>query len=156
MSVNKAILIGHLGGDPQVRYTGSGQKTVANFTIATNEVFKDKEGKRQERTTWHKIVAWDRLAEICRDYLSRGKLVYIEGTIQHREWEDKEGNTKRTTEIVARQMQMLGQAGERPEHGHTGGEHAFSDQGPSEKEGEDAPGMNFNEESVSTDDDIPF
>ncbi len=155
MSVNKAILIGHLGDKPQVRYTGSGQ-SVANFSMATNEVFNDKEGNRQERTTWHRIVAWGRLADICDKYLNKGNMVYIEGTIQHRSWEDKEGNKRWSTEIVARQMQMLGQAGERPEHGHTGGEHAFSDQGPSEKEGEDAPGMNFNEESVSTDDDIPF
>lgn len=148
MSVNKAILIGHLGGNPELRYTASGQ-AVANFSMATNEVFNDKEGNKQERTTWHKVVAWGKLAEICGEYLTKGKMVYIEGTIQHSKWEDREGNTRWTTEIVARQMQMLGQVGERS--GHT-----FSDQVPSEKEGGDATGMNFNEESVSTDDDIPF
>jgi len=148
MSVNKAILIGHLGGNPELRYTASGQ-AVANFSMATNEVFNDKEGNKQERTTWHRVVAWGRLAEICGEYLTKGKMVYIEGTIQHRSWEDKEGNTKWTTEIVARQMQMLGQVGERSGH-------AFSDQVPSEKRGGDSTDMSFNEESVSTDDDIPF
>lgn len=148
MSVNKATLIGHLGGNPELRYTASGQ-AVANFSMATNEVFNDKEGNKQERTTWHKVVAWGKLAEICGEYLTKGKMVYIEGTIQHRSWEDKEGNTRWTTEIVARQMQMLGQVGERSGY-------AVSDQAPSEKAGGDASGMNFNEESVSTDDDIPF
>lgn len=154
MSVNKAILVGHLGGDPEVRYTASGQ-AVANFSMATNEVFNDKEGTRQERTTWHRVVAWGRLAEICGEYLTKGKLVYIEGTIQNRSWEDKEGNTRWTTEIVARQMQMLGQDGERSRQ-TSSGQAPSRNQAPYEKESEDAKAMNFDEESVSTDDDIPF
>ncbi len=144
MSVNKAILIGNLGGDPEVRYTASGQ-AVANFTIATSEVFYDKDKNKQERTEWHRIVAWDRLAEICGEYLTKGRSVYIEGKIQTRSWEDKEGNKRWTTEIVARQMQMLGQAGER------------SGQTSSRKDLEDPPdNFSFDENSVNTDDDIPF
>jgi single-strand DNA-binding protein len=105
--VNKAILIGNLGRDPEIRYTPSGM-AVANFTIATNERWKDKNGEQQERTEWHRIVVWGRLAEICGEYLTKGKQVYLEGRLQTREWEDKEGNRRFTTEIVANNMQMLG------------------------------------------------
>ncbi|MCK5237583.1 MAG: single-stranded DNA-binding protein [Deltaproteobacteria bacterium] len=105
--VNKAILIGRLGGDPEVRYTPNGS-AVANFTVATSENWKDKEGAKQERTEWHRIVTFGRLAEICGEYLNKGKQVYIEGRIQTRQWEDRDGNKRYTTEIVANQMQMLG------------------------------------------------
>ena len=105
--VNKIILIGRLGRDPEVRYTPSGLG-VANFSIATSEEWKDKAtGEKKERTEWHRIVAFGKLGEICGEYLSKGKQVYIEGRIQTREWEDKEGNKRYTTEIVASQMQML-------------------------------------------------
>ena len=104
--VNKAILIGRLGGDPEVRYTQSGT-AVANFTLATNEKWKDKEGNPQEQTEWHRIVAFARLGEICGEYLSKGSMIYIEGRIQTRQWEDKDGNKRYTTEIVAREMKML-------------------------------------------------
>ena len=89
--VNKAILVGRLGGDPEIRYTPSGA-AVANFTVATSENWKDKDGQKQEKTEWHKIVAFAKLAEICGEYLHKGKQVYIEGRIQTRKWEDKDGN----------------------------------------------------------------
>ena len=106
--INKVILIGRLGQDPEVRYMTDGT-AVANFSIATSDEWKDKDtGEKRERTEWHRIVAWRRLGEICGEYLSKGKQVYIEGRIQTRSWEDKDGNKKYTTEIVASQMQMLG------------------------------------------------
>lgn len=109
-SINKVILIGNLGADPEVRYTPSG-KAVANFRIATTEQWKNKEGSNEERTEWHRVVAWGRLGEICGEYLHKGKQVYIEGKLQTRSWEDREGNKRFTTEIVAQTMQMLGPAG---------------------------------------------
>ena len=106
--LNKVILIGNLGRDPEVRYTPDGT-AVANFSIATSKEWKDKAtGEKKERTEWHRIVAFRRLAEICGEYLSRGKQVYIEGALQTRDWEDKDGNKRYTTEIVASQMLMLG------------------------------------------------
>ena len=109
--INKAILIGNLGADPELRYTGSGT-AVCNFNVATNESYKDRDGNLVEKTEWHRVVAWDRLAEICAEYLKKGRQVYIEGSIQTRQWEDQDGNTKYTTEIKAREMQMLGGLGE--------------------------------------------
>lgn len=107
--VNKAILIGNLGADPEVRYTQSGT-AVANFTLATTETWT-KDGNKEEKTEWHKIVAFARLGEICGEYLSKGSRVYIEGRIQTRQWEDKDGNKRYTTEIVAREMKMLSPRG---------------------------------------------
>ena len=109
-SVNKVILIGNLGSDPEVRYTPSGQ-AVANFNIATNESWKGKDGQDQERTEWHKIVVWGKLAEICGEYLGKGRTVYVEGRLQTREWADKEGHKRYTTEIVANTVQFLGPPG---------------------------------------------
>ena len=108
--VNKVILIGNLGADPEVRYTPSG-KAVANFRIATSEQWTSKEGEKEERTEWHRIVAWGRLGEICGEYLHKGRQVYVEGKLQTRAWEDRDGNKRYTTEIVAQAMQMLGAAG---------------------------------------------
>lgn len=105
--LNKAILIGNLGRDPEVRYTPSGL-AVANFSIATSETWNNKDGEKETRTEWHRIVAFGKLGEICGEYLSKGKQVYIEGRIQTRDWEDKEGIKRYTTEIVASQMIMLG------------------------------------------------
>ncbi|HEV2298833.1 MAG TPA: single-stranded DNA-binding protein [Candidatus Acidoferrales bacterium] len=107
MSVNKVILVGRLGRDPETRYTGSGQ-AVANFTMATDSTYKDRAGERQKRTEWHRIVAWGKLAEICQQYLKKGSQIYIEGRLQTREWEDKSGQKRSTTEIVASDMRMLG------------------------------------------------
>ena len=107
MSVNKAILVGRLGRDPETRYTSGGQ-AVANFTLATDETFKDRSGERQKRTEWHRIVLWGKLAEITQQYLKKGMLVYIEGRIQTRQWEDKRDGQKKTSfEIVANEMKML-------------------------------------------------
>ena len=109
--VNKAILVGHLGADPEMRHTQSGT-AVTSFRIATTERFNDRSGERQERTERHRVVAWAKLAEICNTYLRKGKQVYVEGRIQTRQWEDKDGNNRYTTEIVANNMVMLGRAGE--------------------------------------------
>src|SRR5450432_4109654 len=98
--VNKVILVGNLGKDPEVRYTPGGQ-AVANFTIATNENWTDKQGQKQERTEWHRIVVWGKAAELCGEYLSKGRQVYIEGRLQTREWNNKEGVKQYTTEVVA-------------------------------------------------------
>jgi len=106
-SVNKAILLGNLGADPELRYTNSGT-AVANFRIATNERWNDKNGEQKERTEWHNIVAWGKLGEICGKYLKKGRTVYIEGRLQTRSWEDQSGNKRYTTEIVAQVMQMIG------------------------------------------------
>jgi single-strand DNA-binding protein len=133
--VNKVILIGNLGRDPELRYTQQGT-AVANFTLATNESFPKKDGTREERTEWHRIVAWEKTAELCSQYLSKGRSVYIEGRLQTREWENKEGQKQRTTEIVAQRVQFLG--GPRGE----GGARAASSEG-----GEAPP---------PADDDIPF
>ena len=106
-SVNRVILIGNLGRDPELRYTPSGT-AVANFSLATTDRFSNKQGERQERTEWHRIVAWGRTAELCAQYLSKGRSVYVEGRLQTNEWEDKEGQKRRTTEIVAQTVQFLG------------------------------------------------
>ena len=109
--VNKVILVGNLGGDPELRQTPSGT-TVATFTLATNETWTDRDGQKQERTEWHRIVAWAKLAEICGQYLRKGRQVYIEGRLTTRSWEDRQGNQRKTTEIVAQQMLMLGGRGQ--------------------------------------------
>ncbi len=106
-TLNKVMLIGHLGRDPEIRYLPSGQAN-ATFSMATTETWAGKDGQKESRTEWHRIVAWGKLAEICGQYLAKGKLIYIEGRIQTREWEDRDGNKRTTTEIVANQMQMLG------------------------------------------------
>ena len=110
-SVNKVILIGHLGADPQLKYTPSG-KAYVNFNMATNQVWKDQEGNQQERTEWHRIVAWSKLAEIIGEYLKKGSNVYIEGRIQTRSYDDANGVKRYTTEIVASDLVMLGKRGE--------------------------------------------
>ena len=107
MSVNKVILVGRLGRDPETRYTGGGQ-AVANFSMATDESYKDKNGERQKRTEWHKIVVWSKLAEIAQQYLKKGSLLYLEGRLQTREWQDKEGQKRTSFEIVANNFRMLG------------------------------------------------
>lgn len=109
--LNKVMLIGHLGNDPELKTTASGQ-SVVNFTIATNENFKDSSGNLQEKTEWHRLVAWGKLAEICNQYLKKGKQVYVEGRLQTRSWDDtKSGEKRYTTEIVCSDMQMLSSQG---------------------------------------------
>jgi len=141
--VNKAILIGNLGRDPELRYTQNGQ-AVVNFTLATSENWTDKSGQRVDRTEWHRIVAWGKTGELCAQYLSKGRTVYVEGRIQTRDWEDKDGNKRQTTEINAQTVQFLG--GPRGEGG--GG-------GPSPGGG--APGQDMgNSGGPAPGDDIPF
>jgi single-strand DNA-binding protein len=106
MGINKVILIGNLGADPEIRYTASNQP-VANLRVATNEVWTDRDGKRQERTEWHRVIAWGRLAEVCKEHLAKGRQVYVEGKLQTREWE-KDGQRHQTTEVVASHVEFLG------------------------------------------------
>ena len=109
--VNKVIIVGRLGGDPEVRYTPGGQ-AVAKLSVATSENWKDKEGQKQERTEWHRVVVWGKMAEVCGQHLSKGRQVYVEGRLQTRSWDDKTtGQKKYSTEIVANTVQFLGGAG---------------------------------------------
>ena len=120
-SLNKVMLIGNLGADPEVRYTQSGS-AVANFRIATSESWTDKNtGQRQERTEWHRIVVWGRQAEHCGEYLRKGRSVFVEGRIETREWEDREGNKRWTTEVKAQNVTFLGGRGEGGGGGYSGG-----------------------------------
>jgi single-strand DNA-binding protein len=139
--INKVILIGNLGRDPELRYTQNGQ-AVVNFTMATTENWTNRNGEREERTEWHRIVAWGRTAELCAQYLSKGRTVYVEGRLQTREWEDREGQKRRTTEINAQTVQFLGPRGS----------------GPGGGESRDASASQAPEPSAasSSDDDIPF
>ncbi len=142
-SVNKAIIVGNLGKDPEVRFTQSG-KAVANFTVATTDTWMDRENGRQEHTDWHNIVVWGRQAESCGQYLSKGRQVYIEGSIRPRSYEDKEGNKRYITEIVAQRVQFLGGAGGSTRSGQSS---------------DDEPGGGFDDAgagSVPPDDDVPF
>src|SRR6476620_10828790 len=110
MSVNKVLLIGRLGNNPEIRFTPSGA-AVANFNVATNEAWNDKNGQKQERTEWHRVVVWGKRAEVCSKYLSKGRQVYVEGRIQTRTYDDKEGNKRYITEIIAQDVQFLGGGG---------------------------------------------
>jgi len=111
-SVNKVILIGRLGKDPDVRYTQSGT-AVANFSIATSEEWKDKNtGRKQSKTEWHRVVAWRKLAELCNEYLQKGSEVYVEGSLQTKEWETNDGQKRRTTEVLAHNIQFIGDRGQ--------------------------------------------
>ena len=140
-SVNRVILIGNLGRDPELRYTQSGQ-AVTNFSIATNEKWKDKEGQPQERTEWHRISVWGKPAENCAQYLQKGRSVYVEGRLQTRDWEDRDGNKRQTTEVVAQTVQFLGGRGE--------GGPPRSEPPPTEASGGSSSGAS------SDGDDIPF
>ncbi len=143
--VNKVIIVGNVGRDPEVRQTKSGEH-VCTFSVATSERWKDKSGEPQEKTEWHRVVAWARLAEICGEYLRKGKQVYVEGRLQTREWEDKEGNKRYTTEIVANTMQMLGRRGD------DGG--SFGDDASARGSG--AGYADSSPSSSGADDEIPF
>lgn len=123
--INKVILIGNLGADPEMKYTPSGT-ALCKFSLATTDRYKDREGQFQEKTEWHRVVAWEKLAEICGQYLSKGKQVYIEGRLQTRNWDDQEGKKHYMTEIVAREVQFLsggagGAGGGSGSGGHAGG-----------------------------------
>jgi len=151
MSVNKVILVGRLGRDPETRFTGAGQ-AVANFSVATDETYKDRSGERQKRTEWHKIVVWGKQAEIAQQYLKKGSLVFIEGRIQSREWQDKEGQKRTSFEIVATNFRMLGGRSEGAAAGAGSGGGASHATEPDVIAADDAGG---HEPSIS-DEDIPF
>jgi single-strand DNA-binding protein len=108
--INKVILIGYLGNDPEMRHTPNGAG-VCEFRLATNEAWTDKQGQRQERTEWHRVVVWGKKAEVCSKYLSKGRQVYVEGRLRTRTWDDKDGNKRYTTEVVANDVQFLGGGG---------------------------------------------
>ena len=145
-SVNKVILIGRLGRDPELKYTGTGTP-FCRFSIATDDSWTDKNsGERQERTEWHNIVVWNKLAEICNEYLRKGRLVYIEGSLQTREWDDQEGNKRKTTEVVARDMVLLGSPQGSAESGG----------GSPRRTATAAAPVGMSDSGAITDDDIPF
>jgi len=139
-SVNKVILIGNLGKDPELRYAPSGS-AVANFSLATSEQWKDQEGNPQERTSWHNIVVWGKLAEIAAEYLKKGRKVYIEGRLQYRDYEDKSGNKRYVTEVVVNDLVMLGsrQDGTDREEPAQGAPPAVSSTGSVSEEKDDLP-----------------
>ena len=146
-TVNKVILVGRLGKDPEIRSIPSGT-SVAKFSLATDERFTDKAGEKQERTEWHNVVVWGKLAEICGQYLRKGKLVYIEGSIRTDSWDDKEsGQKKYRTEIIANTMQMLDKKGDDDGGGYSGG-YAKKSAGSS------APANRAAE--IEDDDEVPF
>jgi len=143
MSVNKAILIGHLGKDPELRYTQSG-KAVASFTLATNERWTSQDGQKQESTTWHNIVAWGKQAEVIKEYLGKGRQIYIEGRIANRSYDDKDGNKRYVSEVVVQNFQFLGSRGDSADSGT----------GPSSPPDADLPSPPAGE--AGDDDDLPF
>jgi single-strand DNA-binding protein len=157
MSVNKVILVGRLGKDPEVRFTSGGQ-AVANFTMATDYSYKDRNGERQKRTEWHRIVAWRKLAEIIQQYLKKGSLIYIEGRIETREWQDKEGQKRYTTEIIADEMRMLGGRGDGMAAGASAGGGTSARSGGDDFDHAAAPAEDFGPASGPeiSDEDIPF
>jgi len=151
--VNKVILVGNLGKDPEMKYTASGA-AIANITVATSESWNDKQtGEKVEKTEWHRVVFFRRLAEIVGEYLRKGSQVYIEGKLQTRKWQDQNGQDRYTTEIVANEMQMLGgrggDGGGRPQQGGGGG---FRSNAPAQQ----APAQAQPDSSGFDDDDIPF
>jgi single-strand DNA-binding protein len=163
-SLNKVILIGNLGRDPEVRYTSGGQ-AVANFTIATNEAWTNKQGQREERTEWHRIVAWGALGERAGEYLKKGKQVYIEGRLQTRKWTDREGQERYTTEVNAQQLFLLGSPGrgegDAPDYERADAEGSRPDRGGMGRtRGRPAPtptqAQSDTDEMPAGDDDIPF
>ena len=143
--VNKVILVGNLGSDPEIRTTPGGQR-VANFRLATSRSWNNQEGQRQEKTEWHSIVAWGKTADIVERYLQKGKQVYVEGRLETRSWQDKDGQTRYKTEIICENMQMLGRPGERTDAG--GGEYS--------RAGTGAPPSEENFPQPGPDDDLPF
>jgi single-strand DNA-binding protein len=152
--VNKAILVGHLGADPDMRYTPSGQG-VCELRIATSESWNDKNGQRQERTEWHRIVVWGKRAEVCSKYLSKGRQVYVEGRIQTRSFDDKEGHKRYVTEIIASDVQFLGGGNRDGEQRRsTGG--AEGPPPPSDSDFGGYGGGSGGGGSGGPDDDIPF
>ena len=153
--VNKVILIGNLGGDPEVRYTPGGA-AVANVNLATNESWNDREGQRQERTEWHRLVFWSKLAEIVGQYLKKGSKVYVEGRLQTRQWDDQSGQKRYTTEIVVSDMQMLDGRGDGAIGGGMGGPQGGAAPGGGPPAGGGDYGQGGGGGADTEDDDLPF
>ncbi len=176
MSVNKVILVGNLGKDPELRYTPSGT-AVATFSLATSETYKDRDGNKQTKTEWHNIVVWRQLAEICGKYLHKGKQIYVEGKIQNRSYDDRDGNKRYISEVVVNEMQMLGSRDDSQQGGgggyaggqnqnqgnqshNQGGQNSNQNQ-PTQNQsaqnsGGQQPGGSFEEPVFNPDDEIPF
>ena len=155
--VNKVILVGNLGADPDMRYTQSGAG-VCELRLATNESWTDRNGQKQERTEWHRIIVWGKRAEICSKYLSKGRQIYVEGRLQTRSWDDKDGNKRYTTEIIANDVQFLGGGGPGGSGGGGGGGgggRGGSD-GPPPAEPDYGNGYGGGGYGGGSDDDIPF
>jgi len=152
-SVNKVILIGNVGRDPEIRYTQSGEP-IANFTLATNEVWNDKSGQKQERTEWHRVEVFGKTAQVVRDYVTKGRPVYIEGSIRYEEWTDKDGNKRNTTRIrvsgPGSRLVLLGGRGE------GGGSRPPSEGGGSRPPSGGGPAEPPAEDFQASDDDVPF
>ena len=153
MSVNKAILVGRLGRDPETRYTSGGQ-AVCNFTMATDETYKDRNGERQKRTEWHRIVVWGKQAEIAQQYLHKGSLIFLEGRIQTRQWDDREGQKRTTVEIVANNFRMLG--GRSEGGGMAAGAGVGAGAGDAEPQASAAAGAEEMPSTEISEEDIPF
>ena len=157
--VNKVILIGNLGQDPEMRYTGNGT-AVCNMRLATTESYKDKSGERVEKTEWHNVVTWARLAEICDEYLEKGSQVYFEGSLQTRSWDDRDGNTRYTTEVKAREMLMLGGRGStNGEFNQDRGAGSFDQRGSQQQQPQRQQKQSASQQQEDTfepDDDLPF
>jgi len=155
--INKVIIIGNVGGDPETRYMPSGS-AVTNLTVATNESWKDKQtGEQKERTEWHRVAMFNRLAEIAAEYLRKGSQVYIEGKLRTRKWQDKSGNDRYTTEIIADEMQMLGgRGGSGGGGGNFGGGSQGDSQGGSQGGSQDSGNVPPQPGPDDFDDDIPF
>lgn len=150
MAVNKVILIGNLGQNPEIRYSPSGQ-AVCNLSIATNEAWTDKNGQKQEKTEWHRVVVFGKLAELCNQYLQKGRQIYLEGKLQTRQWQDKEGQTRYTTEVVAQTIQFLGGV-------QTGAGRGAGNQYSNTTAQQSAPdtSLEFQAEPTFTEEDVPF
>jgi single-strand DNA-binding protein len=155
-SLNKVMLLGNLGKDPEVRYTSSG-RAMATFTLATSQTWRDQDGNDQERTEWHRIVAWGRLGEICGEYLGKGKQVFIEGRIQSRDWEDQDGNKRTTVEIIANDMIMLGGTGQGQGQGRSQSDYGQRRSEPPQRQAAAEPRRQAEDRYVPPpEDDIPF
>jgi single-strand DNA-binding protein len=164
--INKVILVGNLGADPELRYTGNGT-AVCNIRLATNDAYKDANNEWVEKTEWHNVVAWIRLAEICNEYLRKGSQVYFEGSLQTRSWEDRDGNTRYTTEVKAREMMILSGRGEggmdsgsddyghdaQPQRQQAPAQQRSQQRQPSRQQ---APSQNYPQDTFEPDDDLPF
>ena len=170
MSVNKVILVGNLGKDPELRYTPSGT-AVVTFSLATTERYKDRDGNKQTKTEWHNIVAWRQLAEICGKYLHKGKQIYIEGKIQNRSYDDRDGNKRYISEVVMNEMQMLGSRDDNQQGGggsYAGGQNqsqggqSYNQEGQNQNQNTQQSnvaqpqGGGFEEPVFNPDDEIPF